>query len=136
MTPTRTSRNRAALAPWPVWATCSGWPLPQLGVPHTTQPSRLTMASQPAPASIIADVYETTWYFRAHVMRKRPYLRLEWCIAVIESPIRREVQSDGRIRFWGRVPEFGDRVFRVVTLADGRTILNAFPDRGFQAAEP
>ena len=78
-------------------------------------------------------MYATTWYFRTHVMRKRPYLKLEWCIAVIEKPLHREVQSDGRIRFWGRVPEFGNRVFRVVTLGDGTTILNAFPDRDFQA---
>ena len=90
----------------------------------------------PQQAAMITAVYETTWYFREHVMRKRPYLRLEWCIGVIESPIRREVQSDGRIRFWGRVPEFGNRVIRVVTLADGRTVLNAFLYRNFQTPEP
>ena len=33
--------------------------------------------------------------------------------------------------FWGRVPELGYRYLRVVTLNDGRTIHNAFPDRGF-----
>jgi len=30
------------------------------------------------------------------------------------------------------VEELGGRVLRVVTLEDGETILNAFPDRGFK----
>ena len=49
------------------------------------------------------------------------------------NPLRREVQSDGRIRFWGRIPEFGNRALRVVTLADGQTLHNAFFDRDFAA---
>ena len=47
------------------------------------------------------------------------------------DPIKREVQSDGRIRFWGVLPELGGRALRVVTLADGETVHNAFPDRNF-----
>jgi hypothetical protein len=31
------------------------------------------------------------------------------------------------------IDEMGGRVLRVVTLADGETIHNAFPDRGFEA---
>ena len=46
----------------------------------------------------------------------------------------RAVQADGRIRFWGRVPEFGNRVLRVVTLEDGVTVHNAFLDRDFVLA--
>lgn len=76
-------------------------------------------------------MYRTTRYFEEQVLRKRPYLKLEWCIAVIEKPVRRDEQEDGRIRFWGFVPELGDRALRVVTLDDGMTINNAFPDRGF-----
>ncbi len=76
--------------------------------------------------------YRYTAYFENEVRRKRPYLKKEWCIFVIENPIRVEVQSDDRVRFWGRVEEFGDRVLRVVTLADGVTIHNAFPDRNFE----
>ena len=33
-TPTRTPRNRAGAAEWPVRAVCIGWPLPQLGTPQ------------------------------------------------------------------------------------------------------
>jgi hypothetical protein len=76
-------------------------------------------------------VLKTTRYFETVVLQKRPYIRPEWCERILANPLRRERQPDGRIRFWGRVPEFGERVFRVVTLDDGETVHNAFPDRGF-----
>jgi hypothetical protein len=40
-------------------------------------------------------------------------------------------QADGRIRAWGRVPEAEDRWLRVILLADGETVHNAFFDRRF-----
>ena len=40
----------------------------------------------------------TTRYFVEQVLRKRPYLTIEMCRAVIAQPIRRIVQEDGRIR--------------------------------------
>ncbi len=76
--------------------------------------------------------YKYTPYFENEVLRKRPYLKKEWCIQVLENPIRVESQEGNRIRFWGRVEELGDRVLRVVTLQDKVTIHNAFPDRGFK----
>jgi hypothetical protein len=51
------------------------------------------------------------------------------------KPIRRELQSDGRVRYWGLVnvaEEAEPRVLRVVTLSDGETVHNAFFDRGFR----
>jgi len=75
---------------------------------------------------------KTTRYFREQVLRKRPYIQMNWCERILLEPVARMVQSDGRIRFWGVVPEFGDRVLRVVTLADGETVYNAFPDRDFR----
>ena len=74
---------------------------------------------------------KTTRSFEEAVLRKRPYIRREWCERILANPIKREVQPDGRIRFWGPVPELGGRVMRVVTLADGETVHNAFPDRNF-----
>ncbi|MEP6911215.1 MAG: hypothetical protein ABI923_00585 [bacterium] len=76
--------------------------------------------------------YNFTAYFENEVLRKRPYLKKEWCIWVIEHPLRVEVQQDSRVRFWGRIEDLGNRVLRVVTLGDGVTIHNAFPDRGFK----
>ena len=32
--------------------------------------------------------YRFTEYFEREVLRKRPYLRREWCIAVVENPVR------------------------------------------------
>jgi hypothetical protein len=73
-----------------------------------------------------------TEYFRNDMLAKRPYIRLEWCISAIERPLRREVQpEDRRIRHWVFVPEL-DRYLRVVTLEDGVTLHNAFPDRRFK----
>lgn len=75
---------------------------------------------------------KTTRYFEEQVLRKRPYIRRERCERILANPIRRETQADGRIRFWGAVPELDNRILRVVTLADGETVHNAFPDRGFE----
>lgn len=74
---------------------------------------------------------KTTRYFEEQVLRKRPYLKREWCERIIAAPIKRERQPDGRIRFWGIVSELGGRALRVVTLDDGQTVHNAFPDRNF-----
>ena len=76
--------------------------------------------------------YKYTAYFENEVLRKRPYLRREWCIFVIENPIRVDTQEDDRVRFWGRIEVFDNRVLRVVTLEDRVTIHNAFPDSNFK----
>ena len=63
----------------------------------------------------------------------------EWAVAILAAPLRRSVQLDRRIRFWGRVidPRDGqERVLRVVTLDDGETVHNAFFDRGYREAPP
>lgn len=77
---------------------------------------------------------ETTRYFTEQVLRKRSYLKFEHCVAVVKNPLKSEVQADGRMRLWGRVPELGNRILRVVLLEDGKTIHNAFLDRGFEVS--
>jgi len=73
-----------------------------------------------------------TDYFRSDVLIRRPYIRIEWCLAALADPIRREVQpEDGRVRHWVFIPELG-KFLRVVTLEDGLTLHNAFPDRRFK----
>jgi hypothetical protein len=57
------------------------------------------------------------------------------CGAVLDDPLRREEQPDGRVRFWGRVTLPGEdapRILLVVTLEDGATLHNAFLDRGYR----
>jgi len=73
---------------------------------------------------------KTTRYFEEQVLRKRPYIRREWCERALREPEATEKQADGRIRHWIFVEEMG-KYLRVVTLEDGETVLNAFPDRNF-----
>ena len=75
-------------------------------------------------------IYRFIEYFENEVLRKRPYLKKEWCIKVIENPIKIEPQENNRFRFWGVVDDLEGRVLRVVTLEDKTTIHNAFPDSG------
>jgi hypothetical protein len=51
------------------------------------------------------------------------------CEYVLAEPERIEIQSDGRIRYFRAVPQLSGRVVRVITLEDGETVHNAFPDR-------
>jgi len=78
------------------------------------------------------DKYKFTEYFVNEVIRKRPYLKKEWCIQVIENPIKVESQEHNRFRFWGSISELEGRILRVITLEDKQTIHNAFPDRRFK----
>jgi hypothetical protein len=75
--------------------------------------------------------YKFTSYFENEVLRKRPYIKKEWCVQVIENPIKVEMQENNRFRFWGKIDELGGRILRVITLEDKVTIHNAFPDRRF-----
>jgi len=75
---------------------------------------------------------KTTAYFEA--MRTRPDRAVigdEWIERARDSPLREHIQADGRIRRWAQVPEAGGRFLRVILLADGETVHNAFFDRGF-----
>ena len=76
--------------------------------------------------------YKFTDYFEQQVLRKRSYLKKEWCVYVVENAIYSEPQEHNRFRFWAAIPEFGGRYLRVITLEDKTTIHNAFPDRGFK----
>lgn len=73
-----------------------------------------------------------TDYFENEVLRKRPYLRKEWCVQVIENPIKIERQENNRFRFWGEIEDLDGRFLRVITLEDRKTVHNAFPDRRFK----
>jgi hypothetical protein len=75
--------------------------------------------------------YAYTEYFEKKVLVKRPYLRKEWCVYVIENAVRSEPQEHNRHRFWAPIEGLEGRYLRVVTLADKVTIHNAFPDRDF-----
>jgi len=48
------------------------------------------------------------------------------------NPLKVEPQEHNRFRFWGTITEFHGRVLWVITLADKKTIHNAFLDRGLK----
>ena len=74
---------------------------------------------------------KTTSYFTEQVLRKRPYIREEWCEEALKNPIKKEKQPDGRFHHWYFVTEIGKHL-RVVVLEDGKTVHNAFFDRNFK----
>ena len=55
-------------------------------------------------------------------------------ILFLKKPIKREIQPEGRIRSWAYIDEL-KKYLRVVTLADGETVHNAFPDRDFKETQ-
>jgi len=62
-------------------------------------------------------------------------IRDEWIELTIQEYEARQVQSDGRIRLWKRIPAAEGRWLRVVLLNDGETVHNAFFDRRFKGAK-
>ena len=74
-----------------------------------------------------------TQYFLATRQRPdRQLIDLAWVQSVIDKPLHRELQADGRIRLWALIAQSEGRYLRVVLLADGVTVHNAFFDRGFK----
>jgi hypothetical protein len=74
---------------------------------------------------------KTTQYFREQVLRKRPYLKKSWFELALVNPDKKEIQSDERVRYWVYIEKLG-KYLRVVTLSDGETVHNAFPDRDYK----
>ena len=77
-------------------------------------------------------IFKSTEYFRHTRARPdRSHIRDEWIVLAIREPVTETVQGDGRIRRWVYIPE-EQRHLRVVLLADGETVHNAFFDRRFR----
>jgi len=77
----------------------------------------------------------TQYSLHTHQREDRRDIRIEWIERVATHPEKERLQSDGRIRRWGRIPEAGGKYLRVVLLEDGGTVHNAFFDRSFREAE-
>jgi uncharacterized protein YaaR (DUF327 family) len=77
-------------------------------------------------------IVKTTQYFQYTRKRKdRAFIKEEWIKDVINSPLKIEIQTDGRVKKWAKVKEV-DRYLRVILLEDGETVHNAFFDRAFK----
>lgn len=77
-------------------------------------------------------IFKSTEYFRYTRQRAdRAGIRDEWIELAIQQPLAEHVQGDGRTRRWVYIPE-EQRYLRVILLADGETVHNAFFDRRFR----
>jgi predicted nucleotidyltransferase len=74
---------------------------------------------------------KSTNYFNEFASQKHPEIQKEWIERVLANPVKREVQPNDRISYWGNIEEAEGRVLRVITLNDGETVHNAFFDRNF-----
>lgn len=74
---------------------------------------------------------KTTNYFNEFASQKHPEVRREWIERVLTNSVRQEAQPNNRISYWGNIEEAEDRVLRVITLDDEKTVHNAFFDRNF-----
>lgn len=67
-------------------------------------------------------------------MRSRPDREIitdDWIQFVIDNPVKEHIQADGRIRRWAAIEAMDGKYLRVILLPDGKTVHNAFFDRGF-----
>lgn len=74
-----------------------------------------------------------TRYFALVVMAKpgRRVIDVIDIQGVLTAPLKKEREPSGRVRYWGWIASLGTYL-RVVTLADGETVHNAFLDRDFE----
>lgn len=74
--------------------------------------------------------WRTIYVERARTRPDRQRISDGHVLSVLRGPTHRLIQPDGRHRYWGWLPDTG-KWLRVVTLADGETVHNAFFDRSF-----
>lgn len=77
----------------------------------------------------------TQYFLDTHERPDRRGIEPEWIERVIADPLKEVVQTDGRIKRWGKIREAGGKYLRVVLLEDGETVHNAFFDQRFQEVE-
>ena len=76
----------------------------------------------------------TQYFLYTKLRPDRIRIKEEWILRAINEPIKTEIQSDGRIRKWIKVPE-EEKYLRVILLPDGETVHNAFFDRKYKEAK-
>lgn len=74
----------------------------------------------------------TDYFLTTRLRPDRAQIKPHWIIQVCQAPEHMKIQADGRMRLWRRIPEAQGRMLRVVLLADGVTVHNAFFDRRFK----
>jgi predicted ATPase len=73
----------------------------------------------------------TQYFLHTRERDDRKRIKSEWIERTVQSPVRREMQTDGRLRLWTYITE-ESKYLRVILLSDGETVHNAFFDRSFR----
>lgn len=73
----------------------------------------------------------TNYFLYTKSRSDRKEIKTEWIERVINNPIKKEIQRDGRIKLWGKINEV-NKYLRIVLLDDNETVHNAFFDRNFK----
>ena len=58
----------------------------------------------------------TSYFIHTRTRPDRAIIRDEWIREVLERPEKSQIQSDGRIRLWRRIPEMDNRILRIMSL--------------------
>ena len=77
----------------------------------------------------------TEYFLHTRKRGDRKGIDLKWIQHVVENPVHKETQTDGRIRCWAKIKEAENRYLRVILLENGETVHNAFFDRSFKRGE-
>ncbi len=73
----------------------------------------------------------TQYFLYTKKRSDRAGIKDEWIELAMRNPAHTEIQSDGRVRKWVKVPG-EERYLRVILLPDKETVHNAFFDRDFK----
>lgn len=73
----------------------------------------------------------TQYFIHLRSRSDRAIITDEMIKYTIDNPVKESIQADGRIRRWAPIETMNGKYLRVILLADGKTIHNAFFDRGF-----
>jgi len=76
----------------------------------------------------------TQYFLYTRKRSDRAVIKDEWIQEALNKPIKKEIQSDGRIRKWVKIHEI-NKYLRVILLPDGETVHNAFFDRDYKETQ-
>jgi hypothetical protein len=81
------------------------------------------MSDQTDPPSLAPPPFWRTRYFENQVIHRadRAWIDNDEIAQALASPIRTDMQADGRFRHWAYIPRLGAYI-RIVTLADASTM--------------
>ena len=78
---------------------------------------------------------DESWRFSRHlldVLECRSEIQIKWIYNAISQFDFKEEVSDTEVKYWKKIPEFGERFLRVVVNPKDMIVITAFFDRSFK----